>query len=107
MPANDVTQVADDHLRDLAELDPYAAQALGRTPSSLLPDLSPDVFAGRLASDVALYEVGFIAVSSSRSTPGEGAGRVRISSAMVASSGRSRTWMRSAAWPSSAVRPAK
>ncbi|SEE62173.1 DUF885 domain-containing protein [Jiangella alba] len=49
MPANDVTQVADDYLRDLAELDPYAAQALGRTSSSLIEDLSPDAFARRHA----------------------------------------------------------
>ncbi len=47
MPANDVTQVADDHLRDLAELDPAAAQALGRRPDSLIPDLSPDAFERR------------------------------------------------------------
>ncbi|WP_116950521.1 DUF885 domain-containing protein [Jiangella endophytica] len=101
MPANDVTQVADDYLRDLAEFDPYAAQALGRTPSSLLEQLSPDAFAGRhavtadaaarlaaaepsgfrervlrealaerLASDIALYEVGFTtALLAPLSTP--------------------------------------
>lgn len=44
VPANDVTQVADDYLRDLATVEPAAAQALGMTPSSLLPDLSPDAF---------------------------------------------------------------
>ncbi|RIQ34167.1 DUF885 domain-containing protein [Jiangella rhizosphaerae] len=43
----DVTQVADDYLRDLADLDPDAAQTLGRTPSPLIPDLSPDAFARR------------------------------------------------------------
>ncbi|PZF79952.1 DUF885 domain-containing protein [Jiangella anatolica] len=88
MPA-DVTRVADDHLRDLADIDPDAAQVLGRTPETLIPDLSPEAFqrrhavmartasrlaatpAGdgdrvlraalgeRLASDVALYEAGF------------------------------------------------
>ncbi len=42
-----VTEVADDYLRSLAELDPQAAQALGRTPELLFPDLSPDGFAAR------------------------------------------------------------
>ncbi|TDD66742.1 DUF885 domain-containing protein [Jiangella aurantiaca] len=44
-----MTQVADDYLRDLADLDPDAAQALGRTPSALIQDLSPDAFARRHA----------------------------------------------------------
>lgn len=44
---NDVTRVADDHLHDLASLDPDAAQALGRPPGSLIPDLSPEAFERR------------------------------------------------------------
>lgn len=52
MPADDVTQVADDYLGDLAGLEPRAAQALGRTPGSLIPDLSPQAFERRHAATV-------------------------------------------------------
>ena len=86
-----VSQVADTLLSDLAPLDARAAQALGRTPASLMPALAPSDFGARhqarvraltrldgvtpepgetvlaaalrerLASDVALAEIGFTA----------------------------------------------
>jgi uncharacterized protein (DUF885 family) len=52
VPATDVTQVADHYLRDLAGFEPAAAQALGRDPASLIPDLSPGAFAERQAVTV-------------------------------------------------------
>ncbi|GLY69113.1 DUF885 domain-containing protein [Amycolatopsis taiwanensis] len=74
--------VADRYLAGLAELDAYAAQALGEQPEVIVPLLSPEAFAARhelavaastvdpidplgaalaerTASDIALYEAGF------------------------------------------------
>ncbi|HEY2273835.1 MAG TPA: DUF885 domain-containing protein [Jatrophihabitantaceae bacterium] len=42
-----VSQVADTLLADLAPLDPTAAQALGRQPASLMPQLAPSDFGAR------------------------------------------------------------
>ncbi|MGW1485897.1 DUF885 family protein, partial [Micromonospora parva] len=42
-----ITDVADGYLDALAELDPQAAEAVGRTPVSQVPDLSPDGFDAR------------------------------------------------------------
>ncbi|MFI7605899.1 DUF885 domain-containing protein [Micromonospora sp. NPDC049366] len=63
-----VTRVADDYLDALAELDPDAAQAAGRTPDSLLPDLSPDGFdaRARLARRTAAH-----AATATARTPAE------------------------------------
>jgi hypothetical protein len=42
-----VSQVADTLLADLAPLDPAAAEALGRRPASLMPQLAPSDFGAR------------------------------------------------------------
>ena len=42
-----VIRVADDYLAALADLDPQAAEAAGRTPDSQLADLSPETFDAR------------------------------------------------------------
>jgi uncharacterized protein (DUF885 family) len=77
-------EVADTLLRELAPLDPLAAEALGTRPESLMPRLAPSDFAARhdatvralravepspdpiavvlrerLSSEIALYEAGF------------------------------------------------
>ncbi|GGM59184.1 hypothetical protein GCM10011608_50340 [Micromonospora sonchi] len=44
-----ITGVADDYLAALAELDPQAAEAAGRTPESQLMNLSPEGFDARAA----------------------------------------------------------
>ncbi|MBL6276579.1 DUF885 domain-containing protein [Micromonospora fiedleri] len=44
-----ITAVADDYLAALADLDPQAAEAAGRTPDSQLTDLSPEAFDARAA----------------------------------------------------------
>ncbi|SCF09805.1 DUF885 domain-containing protein [Micromonospora chokoriensis] len=63
-----VTDVADGYLDALAELDPQAAEAAGRTPVSQVPDLSPDGFDARaeLARRTATA-----AASASAHGPGE------------------------------------
>ncbi|MEU4781343.1 DUF885 domain-containing protein [Micromonospora sp. NPDC023633] len=55
-----ITEVADRYLDALAELDPQAAEAAGRTPDSHFADLSPDGFAARaeLARDTATAAAG-------------------------------------------------
>ncbi|MGK5518678.1 DUF885 domain-containing protein [Micromonospora sp. URMC 107] len=55
-----ITEVADRYLAALAELDPQAAEAAGRTPDSHFADLSPDGFAARadLARDTATAAAG-------------------------------------------------
>ena len=42
-----VRQIADQLLRDLAPVDPAAADALGREPDNVMPALSPEDFAAR------------------------------------------------------------
>ncbi|MGW5581099.1 DUF885 domain-containing protein [Micromonospora chokoriensis] len=63
-----ITDVADGYLDALAELDPQAAEAAGRTPVSQVPDLSPDGFDARaeLARRTATA-----AASASAHGPGE------------------------------------